>query len=284
MRSSQTNSAQEALAAFRATHKSRTHVSGRHIWDVIESGSGERTIVLLPGGGGSAESQFPLITALESHARVLSIGCPATVTTIGEVVGGLERLLGDYDAKTFFLLGHSLGGLFAEAFAAVHPGRLCGLILANTGRYAPRRARMIGATLRAASYLPAPAITGFLSSRINRLLHGHRDRSFWLDYFTHDELLRVGKEGIANRGRCIADAIAHWQDRGSSYGGPVLILESDNETGFTAEERTALRQSYPRAKVHVFHGAGHLSSITRPNEFANEVAAFMELSQSPVPS
>jgi len=251
---------------------------GDHIWDAIESGSGRNAIVLLPGGGGSSESQFPLILALEARARVLSIGCPASVTTIEGVLDGLERLLDDNDVATCFLLGHSLGGVFAEAFAIAYPERLDGLILANTGRYTPPRARLVGTALRAARYLPARAITGFLSSRISRLLHGHPDRRFWLDYFTHDELVRVGKKGIVNRGLCIEDAILNWSGTGTrTYQGPVLILESDNETGFTAEERAALRRSYPQAIVHTFHGAGHLSSITRCDEFVAEVLRFVHV-------
>jgi pimeloyl-ACP methyl ester carboxylesterase len=264
------------LRAFRATHTTRMHAVGGHVWDAIESGSGERTVVLLPGGGGSAESQFPLILGLETRASVLSIGCPAGVTTIESVIAGLERLLDEYAVATCFLLGHSLGGVFAEAFAIAHPERLDGLVLANTGRYTPPRAKMVGTVLRAARYLPARAITGFLSSRINRLLHGHPDREFWLDYFTHDELVRVGKEGIVNRGLCIEDAIFHWSGA-RPYQGPVLIFESDNETGFTPEERLELRSSYPQAVVHTFCGAGHLSSITRTNEFVDEVFRFVHV-------
>lgn len=256
-------------------HKVRTHVVGRHVWDVIESGSGDRVVVLLPGGGGSAESQFPLILGLEGSVRVLSIGCPATVATIESVIEGVKRLLDDYGVSKCFLSGHSLGGIFAEAFAIAHPECVEGLILANTAHYAPRRAKMVGAALRAARYLPARAITGFLSSRINRLLHGHPDRTFWLDYFAHDEFLRVGREGILNRAACIEDTAAHWSGTQRRYEGPVLILESDNETGFTPDERAALRRSYPQAAVHTLHGAGHLSSITRTDEFVAEVMRFV---------
>lgn len=267
----------QELAAFRQSHTIRPHVVAGHVWDVLASGSGERAIVLLPGGGGSAESQFPLIAALESHARVLSIGCPATLTTVREAVDGVKTLLDEYDVSECYLLGHSLGGIFAQAFAMTFPERVEELILANVANYSVQRAAMVRAILKSARYLPKSALITLLSARIRRLLRDHPDREFWLEYFTHDELQRVGNEGIANRGACIGDSIAQWSSSltAQKYQGPTLLLESDDETAFTIAERQAFRASYPYATVHTFRGAGHLSSITRHDEFVSEVLGFV---------
>ena len=268
----------EALRTFRGTHGVQKHVIAGHTWDVIESGSGERTIVLLPGGGTSAESEFPLITALESHARVLSVGCPSTVKTVREAIEGLKMLLDDYNVNACYLLGHSLGGIFAQCFALTFPDRVDGLILANVANYSHRRGKLIKAILRSASYLPKKAVIGLLRARINSLLKGHADRDFWIAYFTEDEMARVGFEGIVNRGACIDDAIEHWSSAAKPMKpckGPILILESDNETGFTAAERKAFRDLHAHAEVHTFRGAGHLSNLTRPSEFAEAVLSFV---------
>ncbi len=267
----------EALQKFRQTHAIRNHVVAGHTWDVIEAGAGERTIVLLPGGGTSAESEFTLITALESHARVISIGCPPTVKTVREAIDGIKTLLDHYNVKTCYLLGHSLGGVFAQCFAITFPNRVDALILANVANYSPRRGKMIKAILSSARHLPKKAVVALLRARINRLLKGHPDRDFWIAYFTEDEMARVGSEGVANRGACIDDAIAHWSSSAKPmkpWNGPVLILESDDETAFTEDERTAFRELYSHATVHTFHGAGHLSNLTRPSEFAAAVFGF----------
>jgi esterase len=267
----------QELAAFRQTHTIRTHVVAGHVWDVIESGAGEHTIVLLPGGGGSSESQFPLIVALESQLRVLSIGCPATLTTVREAADGVKTLLDEYDVSECYLLGHSLGGIFAQAFAITFPECVEGLILANVANYSVQRAAMVRAILKSARYLPKSAVITLLSARIRRLLKGHPDRDFWLEYFTHDELQRVGNEGIANRGACIGDSISRWSASlvTEKYEGPTLLLESNDETAFTIAERQAFRESYPYATVHTFNAAGHLSSITRHDEFVSEVLIFV---------
>lgn len=286
MRSSRMSSAHEELTAFRKTHAARAHIMTGHVWDVISSGSGERTIVLLPAAGGSAESQFQLISAFEPHMRVLSIGCPATLTTVHQAVEAIEALLDDYTVSTCVLLGQSLGGIFAQAFAMTFFDRIDGLVLANVADYSLRRGAIVRAILASAHRLPKSAVVSLMSARLHRLLKGHPDRDFWLAYFTGDELRRLGSQGIANRGACVGDSIAHWSSSSTpseKYRGPTLILESDNDTGFTAGERRAFRASYPQARVCTFHGAGHLSSITRCDEFVAEVVGFMERSQSPMP-
>ncbi len=281
MQLSPTSSARELLREFRSTHSVCTHRIGAHVWDVIAGGEGEPALVLLPGGGGSAESQFHLIDLLEKHARVLSIGCPVTVTRVGDIVEGLERLLHEYDAAQCFVLGHSLGGIFAQTFAAAHPERVRGLILANTALYSPRRGRLVGAALRSAGYIPRRLVTSYLNARVRRLLADHRDREFWVEYFAHDEFARIGNRGAANRGQCVADSVATVPAK--VYEGPTLIIESDNESGFTLAERLAFKRSYPHATLCTFHGAGHLSSITRCDEFVVAVLGFMERSQSLAP-
>ncbi len=281
MRSSQTSSARELLRAFRATHAIRTHVIGGHSWDVIAGGSGEPPLVLLPAAGGSAESQFHVIDRFEKRARVLSIGCPATLTRVSDAVTGIHAILDDAGVQSCNLLGQSLGGIFAQAYASAFPERVEGLILANTARYSTRRARIFRMALSSAQHLPRNAVAAMLGARLKQLLHGNPDRDFWLEYFGRDEFERLGTRGIANRGACIADSVR--RDDGPRYAGRTLIIESDNDTGFTAAERQAFRESYPQAKVCVFRGAGHLSSISRCDEFVAEVVGFMEQSQSPVP-
>jgi pimeloyl-ACP methyl ester carboxylesterase len=281
MRSSQTSSARELLREFRATHTPRTHVIGEHSWDVVDGGRGEPVLVFLPAAGGSAESQFHLIDRFEKHARVLSIGYPSTLARVADAVTGIQAILDDVGVQSCCLLGQSLGGIFAQAYASAFPERVEGLILANTARYSTRRARIVRMALSSAQHLPHKAVVAMLGARVKRLLHGHPDRDFWLEYFGRDELERFGRRGIANLGACIADSVRY--PEGQRYAGRTLIIESDNDTAFTPAERKTLRESYPQAKMCVFQGAGHLSGITRRDEFLAQVVGFMERSQSPTP-
>lgn len=270
------------MRAFRATHANRTHVIDERAWSVIEGGRREPPLVLLPSAGGSAESQFHLIDRFEKHARVLSIGCPATLARVADAVAGIHAILDRAGVQKCYLLGQSLGGIFAQAYASAFPERIEGLILANTARYSARRAHLVRMALSSAPHVPDKAVLAVLGVRVKRLLQGHPERDFWLGYFSRDELRRVGRHGIANLGACIADSVRH--PGGAGYMGRTLIIESDNDTGFTPAERMALKRSYPHATLRTFHGAGHLASITRRDEFVAEVLGFMERSPTPAPA
>ena len=69
----------------------------------------------------------------------------------------------------------------------------------------------------------------------------------------------------------------------ASWGGRVLLLESEDDTGFEPEEQAALRSLHPRAAVHVFPGAGHLSWLEQPDAFAAEVSTLLAPSAWKVP-
>ncbi|HEX5275749.1 MAG TPA: alpha/beta hydrolase [Candidatus Rubrimentiphilum sp.] len=266
------------LREFRVTHSSRGHSIGGHAWEVIACGQGEPALVLLPGGGGSAESQFHLIDCLEKHARVLSIGSPATLARIADAVMGIRAILNDAGIEKCYVLGQSLGGIFAQAYASTFPERVEGLILANTARYSARRAQLVRMALSSAPHVPDKAVVAVLGVRVKRLLRGHPDRDFWLEYFGCDEFRRIGRRGIANLGACIADSVR--SDDGARYKGRVLIIESDNDSGFTHSERLALKASYPHAALCTLRGAGHLASITRHAEFTEAVLTFVRGTRS----
>jgi len=260
------------LGEFRASHARRAHLIGEHAWEVIDGGSGEPALVLLPAAGGSAESQFHLMDRFEKHTRVLSVGCPATLARVADAVTGLQTILAGAGITSCYLLGQSLGGIFARAYASAFPERVKGLILANTARYSARRARMVRMALSSAQHLPRKAVVTVLGARVKRLLHGHPDRDFWLEYFGRDELERVGQRGIANLGACVEDSL-RLDDR-PRYTGRTLIIESDNDTAFTPAERQALRESFSQASLCTLHGAGHLASITRRDQFIEAVLEF----------
>jgi pimeloyl-ACP methyl ester carboxylesterase len=273
MQSSPTSSARELLRAFRATHSVHKYAIGAHIWDVIDAGRKEPPLVMLPSAGGSSESQFHLIDRFEKHARVLSIGCPATLACVADAVTGIHAVLNRAGVQSCYFLGQSLGGIFAQAYASAFPERVEGLILANTARYSVKRARIVRVALSSARHLPRKAIAAMLGARVKRLLFGHPDRDFWLEYFGRDELERLGKRGIANRGACVADSAR--RNEGLRYAGRTLIIESDNDSAFTIAERRAFTRSYQHASLRTFHGAGHLASITRREEFVEAVLEFV---------
>jgi pimeloyl-ACP methyl ester carboxylesterase len=128
------------------------------------------------------------------------------------------------------------------------------------------------------SRMPESLLLSQVRRQFQRLLKNDPHRDFWLSYFEEAEIANLGEHGLANKYACMRDLISNYSvspEKISKWPGKVLILETDDETGFTQGERKALRALYRNARVRVFTGAGHLSFLTRPQEFARIVLDFL---------
>lgn len=105
---------------------------------VLEAGQGESVVVLLPGLAASAGEFWRLIKALGSRHRVVAIDRPGTglseqVRFQGHPrepwIAVIEAVADQLGLDAFILVGHSVGGLAAGAFASRHPGRVRRLVL-----------------------------------------------------------------------------------------------------------------------------------------------------------
>ena len=267
----------EQLRLFREAHPPRhLDVAGAN-WEYLSAGQGGRAVVLLPGGGGAGEDMFTLMAGLETDFRVLAIGCPLAITRTQDVMDGLAAILDHEGVAQACLLGQSLGGAFAECFMLRYPERTASLVLANIAHFGKLRAAFIRGVLPLIPRLPRWLARRRMRSTFNRLLKGHPEKEFWASLLCA-EIDQLGADGMSNRLRCLRDAMDGFPASRADlrgWNGPVLLLESDNETGFTKRERLALRRLYPNAEVHVFQGAGHLSFITQPREFEAAVRRFL---------
>jgi pimeloyl-ACP methyl ester carboxylesterase len=95
-------------------------------------------VVLLHGIGSGSASWLPVVRLLAAHCRVLAWDAPgygdstplaAAEPTTADYAHRLDRLLAVLDWPRTVLVGHSLGGLMAGAFAALHPQRLQRVVL-----------------------------------------------------------------------------------------------------------------------------------------------------------
>ena len=270
----------EQFAQFRTSHPILHRSVSGNDWSFIDTRVGERTVVILPGGGGDAASMFPVAAALERSCRVIAIGYPPTAKTARELVEGLRAVLDDCGVAHCCLLGHSLGGFVERAFAQAYPQRVDALIIANSAVYTPGRGRFIKAMLPVFFVVPRPLLVWGIRSKFNSLLKTlpDADREFWISYVMQSELVKPKSKGLHNQAGCMLDFIRHDRENPApppGWPGRVLIIESSQETGFTLEERRLLRSLYPGATVHVIQGAGHASFITHPLEFVETVDNFL---------
>lgn len=113
------------------------HVNGQAVEYVI-SGSGRPAIVLLNGAGGPLAAWRRIYPGIESLGTVFAynrsgIGRSdrAVVPQTGEVIVSILRgLLSEVELQApYILVGHSLGGLYANLFARLYPREVAGIVM-----------------------------------------------------------------------------------------------------------------------------------------------------------
>jgi pimeloyl-ACP methyl ester carboxylesterase len=264
------------LEKFRAKHSTQTLDVGGERWEYIAAGSGENTLVILPGAGGSAELMFEIVSALEPSHRVVSIGYPATASTAQRLIRGVLAILEENGIGHAFVVGHSLGGTLAQAFALQHPERVQGMVLADTGLYRGVRGLAMSLFVQAMAYAPASLLTRFTKSQMNRLTKNADAHEFWFEYF--DEKFSEPEQPARQKHQvaCFLDLVRFIRqqpirrDLDWVQSMPVLLITSEDERG-------SMQAIYPKSTVYTFpRGVGHASFVVRPREFSDAIASFVE--------
>lgn len=206
---------------------------------------GRRAIALdLPGFGGAPR---------------MTVAPPSLDAYVDAVLATLDALA--LDRVT--LVGLSLGGYVALRLAARAPGRLRGLVLADT------RAAADGPEARAGRVLNLALVrsrgTGALIEKmLPHLLH--RDAP---------DAVRDALRGWAadQSAEAVGDALLAMRDRGdatpvlAAIACPTLLLVGSHDTITPPAEHAAMGAAIAGSRVEVIEGAGHLSNLERPEAF-----------------
>jgi len=98
-------------------------------------------LVCHPGGPGFSSHYFADLAGLAAAHELVLVDPRGTGATprpedgryvLADYVDDLEQLRQELELETFDLLGHSHGGVVAQAYAAAHPDRVRRLVLAST--------------------------------------------------------------------------------------------------------------------------------------------------------
>jgi proline iminopeptidase len=101
-------------------------------------------LLLLHGGPGADHSDFlPALQPMARHCQLVLIDERGSGRserlkdpkgyTLNHMVKDIERVRTHLQVRQFVVLGHSFGGILAQAYATRHPNRILGLVLAGTG-------------------------------------------------------------------------------------------------------------------------------------------------------
>jgi pimeloyl-ACP methyl ester carboxylesterase len=253
-------------------------------WSYATGGRGEKTLLLFHGAVGGAETMRWLAAAFEDEYRTVTPTI-ADVRTLDEVCDAVSAILDREHVGRAAVFGGSFGGLVAQAFFHRRRAQVEDLVLLSTGAPSPRYASRSGLMTGLLRLLPFKVTRGLMRMELSKHLdaplpeeHAARVAEFRqrLDhYFDHTLTKRtlVSRVALAaefNRAESYAA-----QDH-AGWPGRALIVESNDDPMVPEDERRRLRETYPRALVCTFTGAGHMIPLTRLEELVGVVKAFLK--------
>lgn len=218
-----------------------------------------------------AENYTVYLVDLRNHGK-----SPHTEShTIGDMAGDVKDFIRQHKIKNPVVLGHSMGGKAAMELALTNPDILQGLIIADIGAQAyPPGHDLIFKAIRSVNLdkvesrkdieeklsesIHDKGIIFFISKNITRTKAGYR----W----------KMNIDTLDREYEKVLKAIKP----GRIFDKPTLLIRGEKSGYVTSENINLLRQLFPHIKIETIAGAGHWLHAEKPDEFEEDVRAFME--------
>jgi pimeloyl-ACP methyl ester carboxylesterase len=271
---------------------------------VIESGHGE-PVVFIHGGNSVAAGWIPLLARLHERFHLLAPdrpGCGLTtkfnyvhVSLRPHAVAFVGAVMDVLQLPRAAIVGNSMGGYFALAFALAHPERVSKLVLVGEpAGSAPQirplnrliGTRIINSALFASVLKPGPRAmrNGFENLLVADVSRVPDDL---LDCLTAGSLIPGAKESwiTMNESVYTPEGAGLFAPRSSlSYalrpelGGlkpPTLLLWGDRDTFGAPALGQEMARLMPNGRCDVIRDAGHLAWVDQPDICAERIGSFL---------
>ncbi|SFS01428.1 Pimeloyl-ACP methyl ester carboxylesterase [Halomicrobium zhouii] len=193
----------------------------------------------------------------------------------------LDALLAALDLENPVLCGLSTGGCIAQVYAARHPERLAGLVLADT--FTPaiddwrewlQRVALLKATV------PPVRLVGY--QRVERVMVWLQERfageGVSGDYEQIERLRTAGPKMETDEFVKVIRAVANFHRTTIDFGSipvPTLVLYGEREPLFVRRHASKLSAEIRNATVRAVPGAGHASNLDEPEFFTGALREFL---------
>jgi pimeloyl-ACP methyl ester carboxylesterase len=255
-------------------------VSGQKIC-YFELGSGE-ALILLHGLGGDADEWLFCMEELSSSRRVIALDLlgfgrsdkPQVRYTIDRFVEVLEQFLNVLAIERASLMGSSLGGWVAAAFALKFAERTDKLILIDSARLQ--------------SEIPEMPIDLRVSTRQH--MRDVLNVMFYNQSFVTEELVDLAYKGHLRRqdGYTIDSALENFKDKRewldeqvAELRVPTLILWGEQDALIPVSVSDALLRLIPGSQREIIPECGHLPALERPAELIRHIGRFLSQTKDP---
>jgi len=253
--------------------------------DVEITGNGDDTVVLIHGFPLSREIWNAQVRALSGRVRVVAMdlrGMGASSVTDGPYL--MESLAGDVAAvldalavERASLVGHSLGGYVALAFARMYVERLdrlalvCSRITADEPERAAHRFELADdAELRGSS---ERIITEMLEGTLGATTRRQRPQIV-------ESFRKIAEKndprGLAAmlRGMALRDSA---QDIAGDLTMPVLVVAGTEDPGIQAAEAALTAAAFRSGSLAMLEGSGHVPMLEQPDGLSERLLDWLSL-------
>ena len=257
-------------------------MAGDSALHICDSEAGDKVVVLLHGYLENMLVWEEFVPLLYKELRVVTLDIPGH--GISEVKGEIHTM--DYLADTLTLaldklgiasatlVGHSMGGYVALAFAERHPERLDGIVLLHSTPYADseekrkNRQREIALIKSGKKELLARTVPelGFATENRKRLRTAIED--------LEQTIILTEEAGIVALLNGMMERKAQ-SDMLHALGKPILFVLGRKDGYITADIAEKMVAEHPEAKVVWLDNSGHMGFIEEPQPCANAILEFV---------
>jgi pimeloyl-ACP methyl ester carboxylesterase len=215
-------------------------------------------------------AKFGRLTALDLRNHGSS---PHTAThTLEDMVADLERYIDTSASEAPVLMGHSMGGWVAMAYALARPSRVRALVVVDV---APRA---YGVDHSREFEALSIDLTGMKRrGEVDRLMAKHiSDRQVRQFLQTNLERVDTGFRWRVNVEPLKRGRVVHGDGQFQGcYDGPVLFVVGGRSHYVGEADRARIHALFPRADIEVVAQGDHWLHHTHPEEFQTAVSSFL---------
>lgn len=233
-------------------------------------GSGPPVLVL-HGWGASIEAVFPIVTGLESVARVHALDLPGFGQSdlppepwgVEEYQAFVAAFMDALGIERAALVGHSNGGRVAIRMASTEPQRVSKLVLVDSAGIRPKR------TLRWYRRVAIAKVGKYAARFLGR--PGERLRELLVGRAGSTDYLQAG----AMRPTLVRLVNSDLREHLPRIGVPTLLIWGSDDTDTPLSAAREMEKLIPDAGLVVLDGAGHFSYLDQPGRFSTIVRHFL---------
>lgn len=281
---------EQEIRFYRNTHPHKSLNINNGEFHYMLSGRGDKTLVLLTGGGGVSEAFFKHVLALETNYRILTFDYPTHIKTNVGMANAIVQVIKSENLQNVYFVGQSYGGLIAQTIAKYHPEVVSGLILSNTGTITSdmsESARVILNKMKKklkkaivfVKILPFSIIRSLMVKKVLKkvLSDDSRDQEYIKSFFAF-MFKQLNREKELYMCALMIDFIDTQRFVRSDFeylDGKVLLVLSEDDTTFGDEVPNLLIDLMPNPCVQRSIAGGHLSILLNFEAYTSEIKKFV---------